>query len=215
MALRAAEDRLAATPVWIRLVDEFTGRRPSGPLEVLLERRDGAAWVPLDHPHQVSSRGDLGFLDLGRARPGQSGTFDVRITVSAPHTQAATTLGSPTVTRTIARWSVQAPPAPTPIEVRFFPTPSYAFGPGTPLLSGNARDAAGDPVPRAMVSVTETINGTPVVERTLTDESGWFRLPLRWSSGATSVQAAKGALGGSATITVPDDLADVLTLTLT
>ena len=44
---------------------------------------------------------------------------------------------------------------------------------------------------------------------------GWFRLPLRWSSGATQVTATHGALSGGATITVPDDLATTLTLTLT
>ena len=215
MTFVSPEERLAATPLWLRLVDEFTGRPPAGPLEVLLERRVGVAWVPMEHAHQVSSRGDLGFLDLGRTRPGEAGTFDVRVTVSAPHTQAATPAGSASVTRTINRWSAQAPPVPVPVTVRFFPTPAYSFGPGTPLLPGRAVNAAGEPVDRAMVSVSETIRGTAVVERTLTGADGWFRLPLRWSSGVTQVDAVKGALSDSANLTVPDDLGDVLVLTLT
>ncbi|MGO4362937.1 hypothetical protein [Terrabacter sp. RAF57] len=215
MRLVSPEERLAATPLWVRLVDEFTGRRPAGPLEVLLERREGTAWVALECAHQISSRGDLGFLDLGRAKPGVAGSVQVRVSVSAPHTQSATAGGSASVIRTIDLWSAQAPPVPVPVVVRFFPLPSYAFGPGTPLLSGRALTAAGDPVLRAMVSVTELIGGSPVLERTLTDADGWFRLPLRWSSGATQVDATKGVLAGSANLIVPDDLDDVLDLTLT
>lgn len=213
--LTSPEDRLAATPLWLRLVDEVTGRPPIGPLEVLLERRSGATWEPLEHAYQLSSRGDLGFLDLGRGRPGDAGTFDVRVTVTAPHTQAATATGAASVTRTIAVWSEQSPPAPVPVEVRFFPSPGYPFGAGTPLLSGRAVTAAGVPVDRAEVTATEIVRGSPVVERTLTGADGWFRLPLRWSSGATQVDAVKGPLTDSATLTVPDDLGEVVTLTLT
>jgi hypothetical protein len=213
--LISPETRLAASPLWLRLVDEVTGRTPAGPLEVLLERRNGAEWEPLDQKHQISSRGDLGFLNLGRARPGDAGAFDVRVTVTAPRMQAATAAGSTSVTRTINRWSAQAPPTPVPVEVRFFPSPDYAFGPGTPLLSGRAVTAAEAPVDRAWVSVTETIRGAPVVERTLTGADGWFRLPLRWSSSATQVDAVKELLTATANLTVPDDLGDVLILTLT
>jgi hypothetical protein len=213
--LTSPEVRLAATPLWLRLVDEVSGHPPTGPLEVLLERRDGATWEPLSHAHQISSRGDLGFLDLGRGRPGDGGTFDVRVTVTAPHMQSATAAGDQSVTQTIAVWSAQSPPTPVPVEVRFFPAPDYPFGPCTPLLSGRAVDAAGEPVDRSWVSATETVRGSPVVERTLTGADGWFRLPLRWSSGATQVDAVKGPLSDSATLTVPDDLGDVVTLTLT
>lgn len=215
MTLTSPEERLAASPLWLRLVDEVTGRPPTGPLEVLLERRNAAAWERFEHKHQISSRGDLGFLDLGRAGPDDAGAFDVRVTVTAPRMQAATAAGDSSVTRTVHRWSVQAPPVPVPVEVRFFPTPAYPFGPGTPLLSGRAEDATGDPIDRAWVSVTETIRGAPVVERTLTGADGWFRLPLRWSSGATQVDAVRGPLTGTASLTVPDDLGDVLVLTLT
>ena len=113
-ALTSPDVRLAATPLWLRLVDEFSGRPPTGPLAVLLERHNGAAWEPLVHAHQISSRGDLGFLDLGRGRPGDAGTFDVRVTVTAPHTQSATATGAANVTRTITLWSEQSLPTPVP-----------------------------------------------------------------------------------------------------
>jgi hypothetical protein len=213
--LTSPEVRLAATPLWLRLVDEVSGRPPTGPLEVLLERQNGVTWEPLYHAHQISSRGDLGFLDLGRGRPGDDGTFDVRITVTAPHMQSATAAGAASVTQTITVWSEQAPPTPVPAEVRFFPSPDYPFGAGIPLLSGRAVTAAGAPVDRAWISVTETVRGSPVVERTLTGADGWFRLPLRWSSGATQVDAVKGPLTDSAALTVPDDLGAVVTLTMT
>jgi hypothetical protein len=52
------------------------------------------------------------------------------------------------------------------------------------------------------------------VERVMTNADGWSRLPLRWSSGATQVSATHGARTATAAITLPADLATILTLTL-
>lgn len=209
------EPRVTASPVWLRLVDTFTGRPPTGPLDVRIERRDGARWIPLAVRHQVSSSGDLAFMDLGRARPGEAGSFDVRVSVTSPRTVADTATGDPFVVTTVTVWTDGSPPTPTALPVSFRPGPDYRFGPGVPLLSGRVVDQAGRPLDRTLVSVTETVRGAPVVEEVMTTADGWFRLPLRWSSGFTQIDAVCGPLSATTIVTVPDDLPVTLTLTLT
>lgn len=211
----ALESRVTATPVWLRLVDTFTGRPPTGPLDVRIERRDGASWIPLAVRHQVSPSGDVGFLDLGRGRPGEAGSFDVRVTVTSPRTVTDTATGDPFVVTSVTVWTDESPPAPAVQRMSFRPGPDYRFGPGVPLLSGRVVDPAGGPADRALVSVTEIVRGAPVVEEVMTSADGWFRLPLRWSSGSTQVDAARGSLSAGTGITVPDDLPVTVTLTLT
>lgn len=207
--------RVAATPIWLRLVDTFTGRAPRD-LHVLIERRVSVSeWVVLEIPHQLSSNGDLGFLGLGKARAGSVGSFDVRVTVSAPGTVVDAGGGAERWEGTVAVWTDRTPPTPTAQVVQLFPAPDYAFGPGVPLLAGRVLDAGGDPVDRAEVRASETVGTATLVEEVRTRPNGWFRLPLRWSAGSTQVDAALGGLSGSTTIVVPDDLATQPTITLT
>ncbi len=216
MTLNPAEvDTLvAATPVWLRLVDTHTERRPRD-VEVLLERRVGGDWVRLEVPHQISSNGDLGFLGLGRGRLGSAGSFDVRVTLRAPHTVVDAGGGAERWESTVAVWTDETPPSPTPQEIRFFPAADYPFAPGTPLLAGRVVDVGGEPADRAAVRVTETVGAITRVEEVRSRPDGWFRLPLRWSAGSTQVDAALGAANGVLTIVVPDDLATQPTITLT
>lgn len=209
------ESRLAVSPVWLNLVDTFTGRPPSGPLEVHLTKRVGATWVPLAVPHQISSSGDVGFLNLGRGRPGDTGTFDVRVTISSPRTITRAPTGEAFVESTVPIWLPDAPPKPFAQLVSFVPGPDYGFGHGIPLLSGRVVTSNGDPVDRARVSATEIVRGSAVVEEVMTAPNGWFRLPLRWSAGATQIDAVSGALSGGKPITVPDDLPVIVTITIT
>ena len=203
------------SPLWLRLVDSFTGRPPQGPVKVRLELRRGTEWEPLAWPHHLTGGGDLGFVGLGRSARDPAQTFDVRVTVAVPRTQPSTATGAASVTATLSTWSDASPPSPVPTELTFFPMTDYSFGANVPLLSGRVLDAAGRPVDRAVVTVTEIVRGSPVDELTLTDTDGWFRLPVRWSSGATQVDVTSGALTGSAAFTVPDDLATVARITVT
>jgi hypothetical protein len=209
------EVRISATPVWLRLVDTHTKRRPRD-VDVRLERRVGGFdWVRLDVPYQISSNGDLGFLGLGRGRADTAGSFDVRVTLSAPGTVVDAGGGAERWQGTVDIWTDQAPPTPTAQTVRFFPAPDYGFGPGTPLLAGRVVDATGAPVDRAEVRAIETAGATTLVEEVRTRPDGWFRLPLRWSAGSTEVVGTLGGLSGSTTIVIPDDLASQPTITLT
>jgi len=214
LASDTIETRSAATPLWLRLRDTYTGHPPAD-VDVVLERKAGTEWVELPHPHQISSQGDLGFLNLGRARAGATGSFDVRITCTAPRTIAETSTGAPALEATVAIWTDQSPPLPTIEPISFFPAPDYAFSPATPLLTGRVVDAAGDPVDRARVRVVETFGATLAIEEVRTTPEGWFRLPLRYSKGPTQVDADKGVLTDSMTLVVPDDLRSLPTLTLT
>jgi hypothetical protein len=214
---QARERRIAASPIWIKLRDAFTGRAPLGPLTVALERRTGAAWVPFRYRHQVTPAGDLAFVNLGRSHdPATTGSFDVRVTVACPGMIAVAPNGDPAITTTVDAWApdAAAPPA-QPDVLRFFPGPGYRYPAGTPLLAGRVVDTNGDPVARVRVFSTVTVQGNPVTEETRTDAGGYFRLPLRWSTGATDVKAALGGRNAAITVSVPADLSTTQQMTLT
>jgi Carboxypeptidase regulatory-like domain len=209
------EPMVAASPIWIRVSDAFTGRPPAGPITVALERRRGADWIVFEHRHQLSRAGNLAFVNLGRARE-PFGTFDVRVTVDAPGSIPEAAGGDGTIVATVASWSPDAPGAATqPQELRLFPGPSYAFPLGTPLLSGRVVDSNGDPASRARIWATATVQNTPRVEEARSDSDGRFRLPLRWSAGATDIHATHGAESGSITVFLPADLSSTHQITLT
>jgi hypothetical protein len=212
-----AEPMLAASPIWIRLRDTFTGRPPAGPVRVSIERRAGADWIAFEHRHQLSATGDLAFVDLGRTRdPGAVGTFDVRIFVDCPGAIPEAAGGGVAVTKTITAWAPGAPAAPLlPDDLRLFPGPSYRFPSGTPLLAGRVFDAHGDPAGRARVWATATVQNTLLTEEVRSDGEGRFRLPLRWSAGATDVRATHRAQTGSITVSLPADLSSTHQITLT
>jgi hypothetical protein len=210
------EHRVSASPVWLRLTDTFTSKAPLGPVDVRLERRDGARWVPVRFPYQLKPNGDLAFLDLGRGQLGEAGaTFDIRVSVSAPRTLAETAAGDEAVMTTITVWTDDALPPPATLQaVSFYPGPDYQFGPGVPVLAGRVVDAAGDGVRRARVTATETVLGTAITEEVRSGDGGWFRLPLRWSKGGTQIDADKAGAAGSITVNLPGDLGSVQLITL-
>jgi hypothetical protein len=210
------ESMVAASPIWIRLLDTFTGRPPAGPVHVSIERRVGAQWIVFEHRHQVSSTGDLAFVNLGRTRdPEALGTFDVRVTVNSQGTIPEASDGGAAVTQTITAWAPDAPTVPPlPDNLRLFPGPSYAFPSGTQLLAGRVIDTHGNPTPRARVWATATVQNTPLTEEVRSDSDGRFRLPLRWSAGATDIHATHGAQAGSITVVVPADLSSTHQITL-
>lgn len=170
----AFERSVAASPIWIRLRDTFTDRSPAGPVTVSLERRDGPDWVPFDHRHQISSTGDLAFVNLGRTGdPAALGSFDVRVTVASPGTIAETPGGDAAITTTVTAWAPAAPAVPhLPSELRLYPAPTYPFPSGTPLLAGRVLDAGGNPVPRARIWAAVTVQNRLLTEEVRSDGDG-------------------------------------------
>ena len=96
---------------------------------------------------------------------------------------------------------------PVPTLVRFFPTPSYALRAGYPVLpdGSSTRRATRSPGPGS--SSWRPWVGNPAVEVVGTDVEGRFRIPLRWSTGSTTLfDAFRASAHGSTTITLPADL---------
>jgi Carboxypeptidase regulatory-like domain len=216
-ALVGVERQVAASPVWLHLVDTFTARAPEGPVEVTLARRGTAGtWLPIDVPYQLKPTGDLAFLNLGRTAPGGAGqTFDVRIALRAPRLVVETSAGGDSVDATITTWNADHPVPPAPRDdVRCYPAPDYRYPPEIPVHPGRVVDSAGNPVARARVTATETVLGAPVVEEVRTDDDGWFRLPLRWSSGSTTIDADRLGASGATTINLPADLRSASVITI-
>ena len=206
--LEGVEHRVAVSPVWLSLVDTFTGAAPEGPVKVSLARLDGTEWVPFEFPHRYKSNGDLALPGLGRVGLGRAGIdLDLRITVAVDRTVVETSAGGDAVDVTVTTWDAEHPP-PLPIRdvVRCYPAPDYRFRAGLPVHPGQVVDTNGDPVAGARVVVTETVLGNPVVEEVRTDAGGRFRIPLRWSSGSTTLEADQAGATGSATITLPAGL---------
>jgi hypothetical protein len=216
-ALQAAERMVTATPVWLRLLDRYTGRGPVGPIEVGLSREDGGRWVPFDARYEAKPDGNLGFPGLGRVTVGRAGlTFTVRIALTVPQTVVETAGSAAPVELTITTWDRDnPPPAPVPITVSCWPGPDYGYGPGVPVHPGRVLDGTGNGVAGARVTASAVVAGAPHVEEVRTGADGWFRIPLRWSSGATTVLADKAGAAGSATFSVPADLGSVSVITLT
>lgn len=206
--LEGVEHRVAMSPVWLSLVDTFTGAPPDGGVEVTLARQVGTDWVPFEFPHQYKSNGDLALVGLGQVGLGRAGTtIDVRITIVVPRTVVETSAGGDTVDVTVTTWDAEHPPAlPIRDVVRCYPAPDYRYRPGLPVHPGQVIDTAGDPVAAARVVVTETVQGNSAVEEVRTDAGGRFRIPLRWSSGSTTLDAGRAGATGSTTITLPADL---------
>jgi hypothetical protein len=213
----ASERRIAGSPIWIMLRDAFTGQAPLGPVTVALERRTGATWTEFRHRHHLTPAGDLGFVNLGRSRdPATTGSFDVRVTVVCAAMIAEAANGDPTITTTVNAWPPEAPTTPAhPDVLRFFPGPGYRFPAGTPLLAGRVVDAHAEPVARVRVFSITTVQAVQVTEEVRTDDDGYFRLPLRWSTGATDVKAALGGRTAAITVSVPADLSTTQQMTLT
>jgi hypothetical protein len=206
--LEGVEHRVAMSPVWLSLVDTFTGAPPDGGVEVTLARQVGTDWVPFEFPHQYKSNGDLAIVGLGRVGLGGAGTtFDVRVTTVVRGSVVVTSAGGNTVDVTVTTWDAEHPPAlPVREVLRCYPAPDYRYRPGLPVHPGRVVDAAGAPVAGARVVVTETVQGSPADEEVRTDAGGRFRIPLRWSSGSTTLVADRAGATGSTTITLPADL---------
>jgi len=207
---------IAASPIWILLRDAFTTRAPRGPVTIRLERRIGSGWVEFEHAWQLSSAGHLGFVNLGRSRdPAAVGTFDVRVHVSSPGTIAEAPGGDAAITAPVSGWWASAPAPAAPTELVLYPGPAYAFPSRTPLVAGRVLDAHGAPVPRARVWSTAKVQNALLTEEVRSDDDGRFRLPVRWSVGATDVQSTRGGQAGFTTVDVPADLSFTHQITLT
>lgn len=151
---RTVEHRGRALGFAVQLVDAFTGEQPAEDVDVGLA---DASAEPVRNPS-----GFAVFLALDRARVvltvdgGDAYRDERREVLLEEGAQSDTDLET---------WDASDPRQPVVVELT--PTPAYAFPDSTTTIRGHVRDAAGQPVPGATVSLG---GFDPVVRTTDTGE---------------------------------------------
>lgn len=200
----------------LRFIDEFTGGPSLYPVEVSLSLLDGAGgWRELDTRPTRSPSGNLLFPGLGRSANVATAPMvrhRVQITSARYRPEYLRTLDS--IEFDVHPYDDTHAPAVVPIApetVLLLPTANYPFPTHVRTVRGQTLDTAGDPLGNV-----EVVHN--VAERVLSDERGVFALPLRWAplSGAVTLDATDHRSGrtGQITLTLPDDLQQGHTLTL-
>ncbi|XVV15547.1 hypothetical protein ACQP2X_14740 [Actinoplanes sp. CA-131856] len=190
---RPVETSVLVSPAWFVPFDEFAQRVRSAGVITELHRLDSTGeWVPQDTPAVRTPSAAIAYPELGRRRGPAAGPERFRVLFSGPGYQALYPAdGEPFdaavrgVEFEAAPYGDTTPPAAPgePRLVRLLPSVSFPYGPGVRTVYGAVADAAThEPVPNALVEAegTTSRDGAPWRERTLTDSSGVFRLPLRW-----------------------------------
>ena len=169
------------------------GRPRSGRSTVALERRTGATWddVRLPPPASRRRRPRRSSTSAAAATRRRPGSFDVRVTVTRAAMIAEAATGDATITTTVDRVGARGPGRTVAARRRCasFPGRPTAFPRGTPAARRPRRRRGRRPRrARARLRRPTTVQAAPVTEEVRTDDDGWFRLPLRWSAGATRRQ---------------------------
>ncbi|GLY05325.1 MULTISPECIES: hypothetical protein [Actinoplanes] len=202
------EQRLLVSPAWFVLVDDHRGRAyDSGPLVVRLDRWDGRDWTPDPARAVRTPSGVVAYPGLGRRRePANAEPVLHRVRLEAPGYRVLYTpddhldrFAADVIGREFLAYPFDdvTPPEVTaePEVVRLLPGVAYPYTPGTRVIAGLVRRAgSGEPLAGVLVTAEGRTDpeGLPWRERTLTGESGAFRLALRWAGeSATTTPAAE------------------------
>ncbi len=166
-------------PIALKPLDEFTGGSPVGPVELVLDFQDGAAWRPSDVRPVRTEGGLYAYPGLGRhADPVANPSFRVRIRVSAENYRPAYAVTDDGLEYDVPTWNDTVPPSFVnlmPESVLLHPASHYRYPHHVRVLRGTVREnATGEVLPDARVSAG--------AERVVTDERGAFGLPLRWQA---------------------------------
>ncbi|WP_428268701.1 carboxypeptidase-like regulatory domain-containing protein [Haliangium sp.] len=192
--------------VAVRLVDEFTGEAPIGPVGARLEAKDDAGqWHRADHARCVLTPSAVvvcpGLERHTRvATPVQPRRY--RLVIEAKHyLPLYPSAGAGGLELDVyPNDDAHPPPVPSaPQDLYLVPAPSYPFASQIRVLRGRVVDQGGVPVAGAFVREGSR-------ERVLTDDRGEFGLPLRWpaQSATLSIDADdRAGRTGSLPITLP------------
>jgi hypothetical protein len=202
------------SPIGLRLIDDFTTRAPLGRVTVRLERQVSAtSWASTDIKAVITPSNVVTWPGLGRRRePQLAPVRRYRAKVTADLYQPDYLQSVDGVEFDAPPWDDDNPPAPVtmgPQDVYLLPSTGYDFPTWVRVLRGVVEDAAGEPVPNALVRQA-------AVERVLTDARGAFSLPLRWATSGLVVDAidARTARSGTHSLNLPADLQSSLTITI-
>lgn len=194
--------------IGLRLIDDITGGAPFGRIQSLLDVSDGAGgWRETSIRAVVTPGGVLAYVALERkADPAAAPSRRYRVRVEADFYQPEYRRTTDGVEFDAYPYNDTNQPAQYPKEpqdLALLPAPGYPFPTHVPVLRGVVVDGAtGAPVADAWVS-------DGLTEHALSDQSGAFGLPLRWTSaGVPTPIDATDRLGRTGTIivTLPGDL---------
>jgi len=216
--------RLLHSPAWLMPYDEFRRRRVAVRLVIELDRWDGARWLPTDVKPVVTPSGVIAYPGLGRRREpwtAEPELYRTRITATGLLPLYAADdeqFDAAKVGREFLAYPFddEHPPriAAEPDTVRLLPGPAFEYPPGTSLVHGVVRRAGnGSPVANALVEASGVVDGGLQIwrERALCDETGAYRLSLRWLTGTpelvTVMATERPGRTGRVEIRLPDDAA--------
>lgn len=177
------EHSVQLSQIGLRLIDDLTGEAPIGEVGCTLFVEDAPGqWRKTDLVPIRSDSGILAFPGLGRVRDvnGQP-TRRYRAEIAAQYYRPFYPPPQTAIAFDIHPYDdADPPPVPSSLrDVALVPATNYPFQTHLRVLRGQVRNAAG-PVADAEVSRSNT-------ERVLSDEQGFYALPLRFTADNTPV----------------------------
>ena len=215
-----ASAAVAASPIWIRLRDTFTGGPPRGPLDGTLERADRRdAGSPSSTATSSAPPATSAFVNLGRSRdPATVGSVRrPHHRRPAPGRSPRRPTATPAITTTVQRLgagrAARAGRARRPAPV---PRPGLRVPGRTPLLAGRVVDAARRPR-RPRPRVGDRDGPEHAAHRGGAHRRRRALPPARCAGrpAPPTCKAAHGGRTGSITVAVPADLSTTHQITLT
>jgi hypothetical protein len=178
------------SPAWFQPVDVFSGGAPVEPLRATLDLLDGGTSTVTGIRAVVTPSGAYAYPGLGRSRDPSTAPVRRYRARFAADTYIPLYLAERDGEEFDAfPYDDTHPPAQlaTRTEVQLAPAPGYRFSADVPTLYGTVVSQAGVPVAYALVQSPPTPAPLLRAERTLTDRSGAFALPLRWAAVNTDI----------------------------
>jgi len=213
-ALKRDTRTLLYCPIGLNLVDDCTADAPIGPIDAILELKDGDNWLPTGRRPVITPSGILAWPGLGRTRDVSVPAREYRVRLQAERYLPDYLAESDGLLFSVPPYNDDHPPDPlttTTTDVFLLPQPPYAYPSHVPVIHGIVRDKDNLPVAHALVREGNR-------ERTLSNGAGGFSLPLRWvGAGTPTAIDATDRLGwmGTIEITLPAALAGSQNITLT
>jgi len=209
------EELLLYSPLGLRLVDDFTGGAPLGPIDVFLDVEDGAGWRPTGIEAVITASSVVAFAGLGLSLDTNRPPVRYRVRLVARFYRPAYRATDDGVELDAPPYDHSTPPVPitaAPQPATLLPSSAYPFPSHVPVLHGVVEDVNGDPVADAVVQ-------EGLRERVLSDERGVFSLPLRWVADGvpTAIDAVdqRNGRNGQINVTLPAALTSNQTITVT
>jgi hypothetical protein len=196
------------SPIGLMLIDDLTGSSPLGRVDVYLDYKDpGGNWQPSGIPAVITARTVITYPGLERRAKAGGTQRAYRVRVVPEFYIPDYRRKDDAIEFAVTPYNdtdPQVPPVQLPGIAILLPAPNYPFQQHIPVLRGQVKDAAKNPVPDCVVKQR-------MKEHVLTDFRGVFALPLRWIKPGVkfSVDAANertGAVGTVANLQLPDAL---------